>query len=230
MENNFLKVFQIYYMEYQLSGLDYIPYYNEKCTVFFENSVIADLIKSDAHLGCEYFGVVSYKLKQKLGYMKDKWKGIPNIANHSTTEFTPALFESELRKHLPDVMSFQRHIAHDPISVAERFHPGFSKYFSHIMQAIGYHWKPSVFPDVFYCNYFVAKQWIYKRYVDEMLIPAMKVMSEMPELMQNSNYPHPLPSELKKEFGINHYPFHTFICERMFSYYAYENELECLHY
>lgn len=227
----FLKVYQIYFNESQQLEPEYIPYKNENCTVFFENSVIVDLINEGANLNSAYFGVVSYKLREKIGsVMKERWANIPNIANHSVKEFTPDLFETELSKHLPDVMSFQRHLPHDPISVAERFHPGFTKHFKTIMNEIGYDWNPTHFENVFYCNFFVAKSDIYDRYVKDMLKPAMEVMKSRVSVFENSHYPERLPDNLRQKFGISHYPFHPFLCERMFSYFAHLNKLKCLHY
>jgi len=180
----------------------------------------------------EYFGVVSYKLREKIGsVMKENWSGLPQIANHSLNKFTPTLFANEIEKHRPDVMSFQRHIPHNPITFANKFHPNFSIYFERIISEVGL-WcgTPYVFNDVFYCNYFVAKSDIYESYVKDMLIPAMEVMKSMPELMGNSGYPHQLPKHLAEKFGINHYPYHAFLCERMFTYYVWIHNLKCLHY
>jgi hypothetical protein len=66
--------------------------------------------------------------------------------------------------------------------------------------------------------------------VKEMLGPTMDIMKGMPELMENSRYPKALPDHLKKSFGINHYPYHPFLCERMFSYFVHLHKLKCLHY
>jgi hypothetical protein len=225
-----MKVFQIYFKEEQLPLLDYIPFYNKECSIFFENEVIRSLIEQKEHINDEYFGVVSYQLRDKVKITKTSWRAHKNIANHSINEFSIDQFEKELLKQKPDVMSYQCHMAHDPISYANNFHPNFSNYFEEIMVQIGYRWKPTIFTDVFYCNYFVAKSNIYERYVKEMLIPAMEVMKNMPELMNNSRYPKQLPEDLKKSFGINHYPYHPFLCERMFSYFAHLNKLRCLHY
>lgn len=231
-DNRLLTVHQIYYDESQISKLEsqYIPYKNEDCTVFFENEVIAKLITSGAHLNGDYFGVVSHKLREKIYISKTTWRGISEICNTSNQQFTPELFESELIKHRPDVMSFSRHMQHDPISFADRFHPEFTYWFKYIMPRIGYNWQPEVFKDVFYCNFFVAKSEIYEDYVKKMLIPAMEVMKTMPGLMNDSRYPHSLPGALQEKFGVPHYTYHTFLLERMFSYYAHINKLNCLHF
>jgi len=58
----------------------------------------------------------------------------------------------------------------------------------------------------------------------------MAVMDQMPELREDSGYPHPLPPPLQARFSIPHYPFHPFLCERLFSYFAHIHRLTCAHY
>lgn len=224
---NFLKVYQIYFDDSQAGMLEYIPVKNSDCTPFFENTIIKKLIEEGAHLDAEYFGVVSYSLRNKLDLSR-KWG--KDIANLSVTEFNPGLFESVLYERKPDVLSFQRHTPHDNVTYADKFHPNFSRYFKEIMAKIGYDWHPQRLDHVVYSNFFVAKSEIYARFVHEMLIPAMKVMDEMPELYKDSRYPKRLPHHLQRSFGVPHYPYHTFICERMFSYFAHINKLNCLNY
>jgi hypothetical protein len=225
-----MKVFQIYFNDEQLLKLDYTPYYNFRCTPFFENSVIRELVEAGEHFNTDYFGVVSYQLRDKVRITKKDWANVKNIANTSVSEFTPGSFERELLKGKPDAMSFQRHCGHDPVSFANQFHPNFSKYFKEIMDKAGYNWQPGHIDNIFYCNYFVAKPDIYEKYVKEMLAPCMDIMKDMPELMGNSKYPKVLPDHLKKSFGVDHYPYHAFLCERMFSFFAHINNLKCLHY
>ncbi len=227
-KKNGLKIYQIYYDNSQLEKLDYTPYFNNNCNHYFESQVMVDLINEGAHLDYSYFGVVAYKLREKLSFAKSY--PIVNIANRSVQEFTPKLYEHELWKRTPDVFSFQRHLPHDPIFFADRFHVNFSSYFKKIMYEIGYNWQAVAFTDVFYCNYFSAKSDIYEHFVKTMLEPAMEVMETMPELMQNSGYPKKLPLHLQQQWGIDFYPYHTFLCERMFSFYAHLNKLKCLHY
>ncbi len=229
----FLKVYQITFKPEHVKLLEhgYCHYINGNCTVYFENDVMSNLISIGEHKNSEYFGVVSYKLREKIGdVMQQRWKTMVNIANHSLREFTPALFENELQKHKPDAMSFQRHLPHDPVMYANNFHPGFSELFKKILGQIGFKWEPTHIKDVFYCNYFVARSDLYERFVNEMLDPAMEVMDTMPELMENSRYPQQLPVDLQEKFGITWYPYHAFLCERMFSYWAHLNKLNCLHY
>lgn len=222
-------IYQIYFDDSQLPMLEkeYIPYKNENCTVFFENAVMAELVDKKIVEAGEYFGVVSYKLRHKIDLTKI-WRR--DIVNTSTTKFEPESFEMYLQESAPDVMSFTRHPPHDPIVVATKYHPRFSFFFKEIMRRIGYDWKPTVFKSVIYFNYFVAASYWYEKFVDDMLVPAMKVMEQMPELHENANYPHKLPEHLQQKFGYEHYPYHPFLCERMFSYFAHIHNLKCLQY
>ena len=184
-------------------------------------------MKTGDHDGFDYYGVVSYALRDKIGYTKE-WH-IKNIANHSNLKFSPTNFHEVLDQSKPDVLSFARHPAHDPVQVAERFHRGFTAHFTNIMKKIGYDYRPTVFQNNFYWNFFVAKPEIYERYVSEMLAPAMDVMEGMPELLTNAGY-QKLPPAAAQKLNLKHYPFHTFLCERMFSYFAHINRLKCAHF
>ncbi len=138
--SHLLKVYQIYFEEAQRTNLEqtYVPFFNSDCTPYFENSVIKKLIEDGAHKDAQYFGVVSYQLRNKINTTRTTWRNIKNIANVSENIFSATHFEQLLQKELPDVMSFQRHLPHDPVSFANQFHPNFSKYFAEIMQRIGY--------------------------------------------------------------------------------------------
>lgn len=227
-----MKVIQVFFHESQYEKLEgsFYPYYNKECDVFFENSVIRKLVGEGEHVGHEYFGVVSHKLREKIGFTKENWKNNPNIANISTNNFSVEQFAELLYFGLPDAMSFQRHVPHDTISVADQFHPGFKNFWSIIMHKIGVKWEPVRYQDVFYCNFFVAKSEWYERYVKEMLAPAMDVMAAIPELYDNSRYPQPLPPDLREKWGFDFYTFHPFLCERMFTHFVHMHNLKCLHY
>lgn len=224
-----LKVYQICFQEQQKEFCDYTPYMNADCDEYFENSVIRKLIEEGEHKDAEYFGVVSYKLRHKIGTVQKNWS-IDNIKNHSTNTFHPDAFEFELNAHKPDAMSFQRHASHDTVTFANNFHPNFSKYFDKILSELSLTRTNKSYKDIFYCNFFVAKAEIYEHYVKSLLTPAMDVMKSMPELWGNSRYPHPLPQNISDRLSIDHYPYHSFICERLFTYYADKEKLNCRHY
>lgn len=218
-------IYQIYYEKSQLKNLDYTPLYNPNCTYFFESQVMADTPIPE----CDYFGIVGPNLRAKIDVSKT-WRA-SYIANTSVTNFSPETFEEELLKKMPDIMSFGRHAPHNPVAFADRFHPNFSKYFKAVLRAIGKeNAKITHYEKIIYWNYFVAKPEIYKEYVDEWLIPAINAMIEMPDLMQNSGYPKKLPETLQKKWGIAHYPYHPFICERLISVFINQKNYKFLNY
>lgn len=227
-----MRVFQIYFDVDHKSRLEpeFFPYFNADCNEFMENKVIRDLVLNGHHLGSEYFGVVAYKIREKLGFTKENWRNNKNIVNTSTQEFTVAEFVHQLYDVQPDAMSFQRHKRHDVVSVAQGFHPGFMNIWAEVMRRCGYRWMPKDYENVFYCNYFVAKEHIYERYVREMLVPVMTELLLIPEAFGVCNYPEALPSHLARKFERNHYTFHAFICERLFTYFAHIHQLKCAHY
>src|SRR6478736_1740488 len=85
-----MKVFQIYFDQAQIDKLEpgFRPYFNEKCTVFFENEVIRTLIEKGEHNDCTYFGITSYNLRDKHELMKKRWNTIVGIRNESDREFS----------------------------------------------------------------------------------------------------------------------------------------------
>lgn len=229
-----MRVFQIYFKPDQIQRLEreFIPYLNPDCTVYMESQVIMDLVLTNHHVGSKYFGVVAYKIREKLGFTMENWKNNKNIANTSTQEFSPEEFRRQLYAGKPDAMSFQRHAPHDTVSVANGFHPGFRDNWIRLMNGIGYPWGPTRYEDVFYCNYFVAAEDVYGRFVKELLAPAIKFMSEEMKDLETTpcKYPHPLPAHLQEKWGRDFYTFHPFLCERLFTHFAHVNKLKCLHY
>lgn len=209
---NRLQVYQIYFDDKQKLEPEYTPVLNKDCTVFFENSRIPELVLNVPD-EVEYVGVVSHALRQKqicCGDMKPVMRG----------EFTPAKFEAVLFDEKPDAMGFMTFAPHDTVLRGSKWHPLLMQYFRGVMAAIGYKWIPAPTSHPFYCNHFVAKTYWYKRYVNEMLVPAMEVMKNNDMLNVDSKYFKKLPKELAKKVGYDHYPYHPFICERMFNFFC----------
>ena len=83
-----------------------------------------------------------------------------------------------------------------------------------------------------YNNYVIARPWVWDRYVNEMLNPCMEVMKnaegEFRELLwQDARYHKSrrksVQAHLQANFGVPHYPLHTFICERFWSVWVEMN-------
>lgn len=205
---------------------DFKWYKNENCTKYFENDVIKELILSGAHKEREYFGVVSYNLLKKLGWKSKRLD--PVIRNTSEREFDFNHFKECANNY--DVLAFSSIAPHDPVTLANKYHPKFVEYFQRVTEKIGHKWYPIFIAVPIYWNFFVAKNDIYEDYVLNWLIPAMEVMETMKELNGNSGYHKQLPEHLRGSFGMSHYPYHTFLCERLFGWYCHVNKLNVANY
>lgn len=200
-------IYQVYFKEEQRGILEpqFTPYNNEgKLTPYYENSVISELVKQESDPD-EYFGVLSWNLRNKIERMKNYPFPFKNISPDSYS-FNWLVEQIERNE---DVIFLMEHNPHSPVHTANWIHPNFHYHWNNIMSCLGIDWNQSVqWYDVIYCNFFIAKHHIYKRYVDELLDPAMKIMDTMPELNEDAKYP----------MGPG-YTYHPFICERLFSYW-----------
>lgn len=230
IEKNFLKIYQIYFDESQKQRLSYEPYFNSNCTPFFEHSVMIDIINSGKHLDNRYFGILPPKFVEKKDWINKNHSH--HLINADEKKMIDLSSEHCTKKSIikSDIIAFTHQIILDPITKISWMHKNIDIYFKEIMSKIGYDWKPTIFEHVIYSNLFIAKSEIYERFVKEMLSPAMDVMMEMPELFKDSGYPKRLSKELQEKFNCEHYPYHSFICERMISYYIHIHNLNCKHF
>lgn len=213
-----LKIYQIYFDEKSKAGCDpeWEHYDNsEKLTEYFENSVIVELINEGKHKEGDYFGVFSHDIKREMVFKE--WVG-----NHRL-EFSPDTLSEIVTKFYKNVEVFgfqKRRKQPNIVNQAERYHTGFVVAMEKILNETGFLDKiPSKLNDIILFNHFIMRSDIYERYVEELLVPAMEVMREMPELFDNAKYMKNISEETKarfmKAFGKDYYPYHPFICERL---------------
>jgi len=106
---------------------------------------------------------------------------------------------------------------------ASHWHPEFLPVLDKLLYKIGQK-RPHEVKNPVYFNHFVAKREIYLRYIYEMLAPAVHCMAtdeEMKKLLWvDSGYTAlagPPPESVIKGLGVEFWPFHPFILERLFS-------------
>lgn len=227
-----VKVYQIYYNEESKNKLEseYIPYYNNPTTVFFESKVMSDLIKDNKHIDCDWFGVVSPSLRNKVHGSKTWGR---SIANRSKRNFSPGEFENYVTTFKPDIASYCTHPPHAVFPWAEKYHKGISKAIVEILKKLKYniYWD-TVSRFVIYFNYFVARPPIYADFVNTLLNPAMDLMindSYIKSLVDiDSRYQtqnvRGISDELKQQIGYEYYPLHPFICERLINLYIIKHQ------
>lgn len=212
---------QIYYADYQKEFLLPIakPYYNPNLTIFFENSVIKELVMQTT---ATKVGVISWKLYQKL-----RWNlGKPRF----THEITEEVINSEY-----DVLPFTRNSEqHKTLEALEMWHPGSVSLLTKIVEGIGKKMPSQVWPSI-YQNAFMAKTEIYQDYVTDYLSPAMDLIQNDAEIYRlataDSNYTNltkkdcASAEELQAKIGMPYYPFIPFILERLFSIYIHNKKI-----
>lgn len=193
-----------------------VPHFNDGLTIFFENSVIKDLVLASTD---EKIGVCSWKLKQKRKY---------NILR--PREMSQEVLETEY-----DVLCFTGNSKnHKMLAAAENWHPGFRKTMEVILDMIGQK-MPGEVKSPIYQNSFMAKLEIYQDYVKNWLAPVMectlkdpmvyKLMTVDSRYSQLAKKDAASPEYLQEKIGMSFYPIAPFILERLFSIYCHNNKI-----
>lgn len=198
---------------------------SSKLTECFENTVIAELIESGAHLDSEYFAVFSHDIARHVHFKE--W-----ISDSEKLAFNPdnLLKVVELNPQV-DVFAFEKRRKNQNfIRQAEHYHPGFVRLITTIIQEVGFMDQvPKKIDHIILFNHFVARSEMYEQYVTELLNPAMEVMKGMDELWQDSGYIKPMPEVLKdrffRAFGKPYFPYHPFLLERLPSLFVQKYKL-----
>lgn len=212
------RLIQIYYKDDQKSACYQFAdlYFNQGLTIFFENSVIKDLVLASTD---EKIGVCSWKLKEKRKY---------NILR--PREMSQEVLETEY-----DVLCFTGNSKnHRMLAAAENWHPGFRKTMQVILDMIGQK-MPGEVKTPIYQNSFMAKLGIYQDYVKNWLAPVMegtlkdqmvyKLMTVDSKYSQLAKKDAASPEYLQEKIGMPYYPIAPFILERLFSIYCNNNKI-----
>jgi len=225
------KIYQVYFDEKSRENVRETPL-EGTVNPLFENEAIVrwanHWIESSEHVG-----ILSHK------FFKD-------TLNKELVPITKEYIDAQ--EFDTDVIGFCSHLKDEfrMFAHAEKVHKGIDVIYRELFKAIGHEYDPNMkMRFVVYRNHFLARTEVYKRYVDELLIPCMNAMSDTSNevlynaIWQDSKYPytqkrfreHPgLQERFVEAMGINYYPFHPFVLERMFSYWLNLNpEITCKH-
>lgn len=176
-----------------------IPYFNKGLTIFFENSVISELVKVTE---ADKIAVCSWKLAIKIrrGHKFDQ-----NILN---SDYQIISFTQNSKKHQMMAMS-------------NAWHKGFIPTIDLLWSKLGYK-RPIEARNPIYKNYYAAKTEIYRDYVVNFLDPAMEMTMKDEELHSmmtafsgygRLSHESDLPS-VKAKLSMDDYPMAPFILER----------------
>lgn len=210
------ELIQIYYDDAQLAELYTFarPHKNETLDIFFENSIIADLILNTSS---EKIAICSWRLREKMNWQLKRPR-----------ELTQEIIDGDDYQ----VLSFTNNSQHHKmLAAAEIWHPGFRETMMLLLECIKKE-MPFYVRDAIYQNHFAARREIYSDYVVGWLIPAMSAIMSVPELheraMKNSNYAdrgRKPPEYLVEKIGVPYYPIAPFLLERLFSIYCSSNNI-----
>lgn len=193
-----VNIYQIFYDEASLNNC-FIDrrvtlYYNDLTPEpYYENTLIAKIVPN--HEGSEYLGVFSHKFSKKIGFNLDSIK-----------------YDSDV------ITFFSQHKHTNFLKNMERWHPNSKEALTLIMDELGVKIPDNL--TTIYQNHFLAKTSIYKDYVNNWLIPIIKIMDNADGRLQEI-----LSQSIRNGQYIG-YQLHTFILERVFSIYCAVNKLK----
>jgi hypothetical protein len=229
-EYSWVKVYQIYYDEFQKDSLlnGFVPYFNETSTVYLESGIICDLIKSGKCTNCKWFGVFSWKVASKVhGFNFNKLKEILMRRLRENEKYDLLTTSNDsIDGHLPWNPHFPRglHVEMWPtfdllmVKLLEKGIinkiPNFNKEMSFV-----------------YCNYFVTKTDLYLNYVNTLLKPAIDLFRDDKELrLMGTRAPKTLhetpPKRFTEHTGFKYYPHIPFVLERLINVYIELNDIK----
>jgi hypothetical protein len=207
----------------------FMKYWVEKTSPFFENAYILDLVVNGEHKGNEWFGVLSPQFFTKCcGGRLTIYKMQHDIERGIQVQTGRNQFE----RHEADAIGYHPSLRNrNMIQQGNLAHgDGFSQLTQDILTKAGVDWdvtKP--LKKIVLSNAIITRQHVYEDYVLSVLEPCMTVMDNDEEIRErvwkNSGYHKnkSMSAKLKADLGVNYYPLHTFICERLWSVYLAMN-------
>lgn len=210
------ELYQIYYEPNQLQYLYPFakPYFNDRLTVFFESSVIRELVPKSI---AKSIGVCSWRLREKQRYYIGRPRPITEEVINSDYE----------------VLSFTKNTKyHKMLANAAQSHAHFQPCFTKLLSAIGVN-CPGEIKNPIYQNHFCARSDIYRHYVERYLSRVMDTITNDPVInemaMRDSNYSklsQQNPEHLRDKIGLTYYPMVPFLLERLFSVFCQNEKIK----
>ena len=207
-------IYQIAYDRVTQDNCIYPVIMNSKITPYFENKVIVDFVEKHG-CGDFYFGILSHKFFDK------------------NFRVTSQKIDDAISKEYDCISFFNKMKDQDLLKCAEMWHAGFIDLFNDIVTEAGLpthtgkRWNLIV-----YQNAFISKSEIYEDYVKNWLQKVIEVMESGKfdtRLWVDSGYYRKnepaIREKLIRDLGVDYYPLHTFILERLPSLYFQHHKL-----
>jgi len=198
-----MKLYSIIYDDRQVA--QYTPYDNthvrtvEQKSYLFEYNAMLQL--EPTFEDEEYYGIFSCRFDLKTGL---RWADLQELLHFYNYE-----------KY--DLITLCRPLPMPYLYMSELHHPGFTELLTLICEKIGLAViEPRI---VIYSNQFIAKAYLYRNYINEILRPSIELLDgEFRELaFRDSKYK--INKDIEKTTGLPYYTMHTFILERLLSLY-----------
>lgn len=165
-----------------------------------------------------YTGVFSHKFPLKTGLSKEMVHFLTKNEDVDVISFCEQEFKNKSGR------------SYRYLEFTEIVHPGFTEGFTYLCNYLGLEVKEPAC--VIYAGQWIAKEEIYKRYVNEILIPAMDYMESDPKMKEyawkDSEYNKRAglkQPQLKQLTGLDYYPMGIFMLERLPSIWIENTEL-----
>lgn len=217
-----IKAYQIYYDESQKDSLmdGFIPYFNEKATVNLESGIICDLVDQGECSNCDWFGVFSWKVQDKIeGFDFERLNDVTAKCGECD------VLSANPRNCMPEILPT------GPYNIRElhvEIWPPMDMLLRKLQQESiiptkkrGYMWKKK---NYIYCNFFLAKQSIYLDYVNSLLKPAMEIIKTDRKLYNQVMKPERAyriaPPKFREDTERKYFPKLPFILERLINVYV----------
>jgi len=209
------KIYNIIYDETQREKCEFEVYVNKIKTVeeksyLFEYNPIINILES--YQKSDYVGIFSWKFGMKTGFFKKK-------------------IDYMLEKYPnQDIYSFCYHYPHfgpNFYQFTEKYHNGFMEIFRLLCDDLNLDYQES--NKLVYSNFVLVKWEIYQDFVEKIIKPAIALLEDKYEHLawRNANYVDGLkPLELKQATGLDYYPMHTFVLERLWCAYIKTKNLK----
>lgn len=203
-----LKIWGITYNNTQYTEFE--PYFNQtfEKSWRFEYNPIIDIVSNKLDNFEGYVGIFSWKFNAKTGLSKKMIEQLIAESNEDVINLSPNYFKDRYLK-----FSYEQH-------------PGLEPLLKKVCNKMGLE-VPKEVDKVVYSNFFLAKADIYKKYVNEIIIPSLNYMENeiWEEVNIDAQYKSGLSKEKLKEYtGLEYYNFVTFICERLLSTWLWNNK------
>jgi len=216
-----IKIYQAYYNPKTQKHLDpqFIPFESKSCTKYFADQVILDIYDSGFMNNAHYFGVVSWRIWEKIICREDIRAFIAATA-HENYDFY--YFSGRILKTKKTRLWQQANFWHrsDLTTYTEKMirELGFDCTLTDLQTVPGYY------------SYQICRTPLYRDYVENFLKPIKSKMDDLSDIQlqqwvnQDANYARygdtVQVEELRKITGYPFYTKHAFITERLFPTYA----------